>query len=132
MRLKSLAALGAPFFFPTLSAGGVRARVGVGVEDTVLAPESEFQLQAAYSPSPSPPLRQQTGRSLRCCCQVPPLLLSRRLELWPRALLAFAGLIPQTPALLPAVHWGVLRGTDTFCHCGAGPVGPQEEICFLG
>lgn len=69
MRLKSLAALGAPFFFPTLSAGGVRARVGVGVEDAVLAPESEFQLQAAYSPSPSPPLRQQTGRSLRCCCR---------------------------------------------------------------
>lgn len=28
--------------------------MGVGVEDALLAPESEFQLQAAYSPSPLP------------------------------------------------------------------------------
>lgn len=53
MRLKSLSASGAPFFF-SWSEGRVRARVGVGVEDTVLAPESEFQLWAAYSPSPFP------------------------------------------------------------------------------
>lgn len=48
MRLKSLAALGAPFFPPGVRAGGGWP------EDAGLAPESEFQLQAAYSPSPLP------------------------------------------------------------------------------
>lgn len=60
MRLKSPASLGAPFFPPC----SVRARAGIGVEATQLAPESEFQLQAAYSPSTlSSASLQSTGPS---------------------------------------------------------------------
>lgn len=86
MRLKSLSALGAPLFF-SWREGGVRARVGVAGEDMVLAPESEFQLQAAYSRSASPPLWLQSGM---------------------RGHSSLCWLSPAPQPLLPVVLWEVL------------------------
>lgn len=58
----------------------------------VLAPESEFQLQAAYSRSASPPLWLQSGRPLR--------LQGHSSLCWPS---------PRPQPLLPVVLWEVLQ-----------------------
>lgn len=82
--LKSFTRFGAPFFPPWS-----RVRAGAGQwgweEDILLAPESEFQLQAAYSPS-LPPRR--------------PALVPSMSRLRPRATLDSAGL-GRTPHWLP-------------------------------
>lgn len=103
--------MGAPLLRPPHppSEGGVRARVGVGVEDTVLAPESEFQLQAAYSPSPSPPPRQQSAGPSDPATQQGS---SGR----PRAVPASPGLLSPPPVLLPAVLWEILGGRCWWAH----------------
>lgn len=98
--------------------------MGVGVEDTVLAPESEFQLQAAYSPSPSPPPSQQSGRSLR--------QTKGASELPPRAVPASAGLLPPPPGLQFFGKFGGGGGESCAVTVGLALVGPQEGICFLG
>lgn len=97
--------------------------MGVGVEDAVLAPESEFQLQAAYSPSPSPPpVSSPAGPSVR-----PREQASSSLGLSQPLLVSF--LHPLAFGSL-----GSFRGCGESCAVtvGLALVGPQEGICFLG
>lgn len=84
----------------------------------MLAPESEFQVQAAYSPSPSPPPSQQSGRSLR--------QTKGASELPPRAVPASAGLLPPPPGLQFFGKFGGGWRRVLCCHCGAGAGGPAR------